>query len=178
MDDSYRVLCYFNADGGFVRADTIRDSYTPINGRLGVVINTQGDLLVDFISQNDLQFTPGFSLEFTDHQHSHAVVALRHDPSILEPYPEDSTAVPQYDERLSGIRLYPNPATDRVVIESPEGLPVGMVAVTNESGQLLFLQPATSCRTEISVRDLPSGLYVAHVSTSVGSTAIKFVVRN
>jgi hypothetical protein len=178
MDDSYRVLCYFNADGGFVRADTIRDSYTPINGRLGVVINTQGDLLVDFISQNDLQFTPGFSLEFTDHQHSHAVIAYRSDPSILEPYPEDSTAVPQYDERLSEIRLYPNPATDHVVIESPEGLPVGMVAVTNESGQLLFLQPATSCRTEISVRDLPSGLYVAHVSTSVGSTAIKFVVRN
>ena len=178
MDDSYRVLCYFNADGGFVRADTIRDSYTPINGRLGVVINTQGDLLVDFISQNDLQFTPGFSLEFTDHQHSHAVIAYRSDPSILEPYPVDSTAVPQYDERLSEIRLYPNPATDRVVIESPEGLPVGMVAVTNESGQLLFLQPATSCRTELSVRNLPAGLYVAHVSTSVGSTAIKFVVRN
>ena len=76
----------------------------------------------------------------------------------------------------TAITVYP--ATDRVVIESPESLPVSMVAVTNESGQLLFLQPATSCRTEISVRDLPAGLYVAHVSTSVGSTAIKFVVRN
>ena len=48
---------------------------------------------------------------------------------------------------------------------------------TKTARRTLF-DPATSCRTEISVRDLPSGLYVAHVSTSVGSTAIKFVVRN
>ncbi len=142
-----------------------------------VVINETGHILNSFITTQDLSFGHDLTLNFDDHQHSHAVIAYRSDPSILEPYPEDSTAVPRYDERLSEIRLYPNPATDRVVIESPERLPVSMVAVTNESGQLLFLQPATSCRTELSVRNLPAGLYVAHVSTSVGSTAIKFVVK-
>ena len=158
-------------------ADTITHEYNTFNANQNVTTDNKGHLLCDFVNNQNLTFGHDFTLNFTDYN-SHAVIAYRSDPSILEPYPEDSTAVPQYDERLSEIRLYPNPATDRVVIESPEGLPVGMVAVTNESGQLLFLQPATSCRTEISVRDLPSGLYVAHVSTSVGSTAIKFVVRN
>ena len=171
------LLCYFNTNGHFVKADTMF-SNDESQQSLKTIVNEKGTILCDFICKQNINFGHDLTLNFDDHQYSHAVIAYRSDPSILEPYPEDSTAVPQYDERLSEIRLYPNPATDRVVIESPEGLPVGMVAVTNESGQLLFLQPATSCRTELSVRHLPAGLYVAHVSTSVGSTAIKFVVRN
>ena len=171
------LLCYFNTNGHFVKADTMF-SNDESQQSLKTIVNEKGTILCDFICKQNINFGHDLTLNFDDHQYSHAVIAYRSDPSILEPYPEDSTAVPQYDERLSEIRLYPNPATDRVVIESPEGLPVGMVAVTNESGQLLFLQPAASCRTELSVRNLPAGLYVAHVSTSVGSTAIKFVVRN
>ena len=171
------LLCYFNTNGHFVKADTMF-SNDESQQSLKTIVNEKGTILCDFICKQNINFGHDLTLNFDDHQYSHAVIAYRSDPSILEPYPEDSTAVPQYDERLSEIRLYPNPATDRVIIESPEGLPVGMVAVTNESGQLLFLQPAASCRTELSVRNLPAGLYVAHVSTSVGSTAIKFVVRN
>ena len=177
MDDCYRVLCYFNADGGFVRADTIRDSYTPMKRRLGVVINTQGDLLVDFISQNDLLFAPDFSLEFTDHQHSHAVIALRYDPSILEPYPIDSTGVAQYDERLERVRLYPNPATDHITIESLEDVPINVVSVTNLTGQLLFVQPVGNVRTEVNVRNLAPGTYIAHINTRAGNANRKFVVK-
>ena len=171
------MLAYFNTDGQFVSADTIYHTSDSRVRPLKTIVNNHGGILCDRIATQDLTFGHDISLNFTDHGNSHAVFAYKYDPSILEPYPVDSTAVPQYDERLSEIRLYPNPATDRVVIESPEGLPVGMVAVTNESGQLLFLQPATSCRTELSVRNLPAGMYVAHVSTSVGSTAIKFVVK-
>jgi hypothetical protein len=177
LTNNYLLLCYFNTNGAFVKSDTISHLQNKFSSRHGIIHDSQGHILCDMTTSEDLTFGQDLTLNFDDHQHSHAVIALRHDPSILEPYPEDSTAVPQYDERLSEIRLYPNPATDRVVIESPEGLPVGMVAVTNESGQLLFLQPATSCRTELSVRNLPAGLYVAHVSTSVGSIAIKFVVK-
>ena len=176
--NSYYLLNYFNINGTFDYADTIWYMSKNHSAKQGVAVNDDGNILCNIVTNQDLTFGHDLTLNFDDHQHSHAVIAYRSDPSILEPYPVDSTAVPQYDERLSEIRLYPNPATDCVVIESPEGLPVSMVAVTNESGQLLFLQPATSCRTEISVRNLPAGLYVAHVSTSVGSTAIKFVVRN
>ena len=171
------LLNYFNTNGQFIKSDTIF-GYDDNRNAYKTIVSESGNIVCDFRCKQNINFGHDLTLNFDDHQHSHAVIAYRSDPSILEPYPEDSTAVPQYDERLSEIRLYPNPATDRVVIESPEGLPVGMVAVTNESGQLLFLQPATSCRTELSVRHLPAGLYVAHVSTSVGSTAIKFVVRN
>ncbi len=149
------LLCYFNTNGHFVKADTMF-SNDESQQSLKTIVNEKGTILCDFICKQNINFGHDLTLNFDDHQYSHAVIAYRSDPSILEPYPEDSTAVPQYDERLSEIRLYPNPATDRVVIESPEGLPVGMVAVTNESGQLLFLQPAASCRTELSVRNCTS----------------------
>ena len=125
-----------------------------------------------------MNFGQNITLNFDDHQHSHAVIAYRYDPSILEPYPVDSTAAAQYDERLDRVRLYPNPAADHITIESSEDLLINAVAVTNLAGQLLFIQPVGNARTEVNVRNLPAGLYVAHVSTSVGSTAIKFVVRN
>jgi hypothetical protein len=109
-------------------------------------------------------------------QHSHAVIAYRSDPSILEPYPIDSTGVAQYDERLDLVLLYPNPAADRITIESPEDLPINAVAVTNLAGQLLFIQPVGNIRTEVNVRTLAPGTYIAHVETKAGMVDRKFVV--
>ena len=109
-------------------------------------------------------------------QHSHAVIAYRSDPSILEPYPIDSTVVAQYDERLDRVRLYPNPAADHITIESPEDLPINAVAVTNLAGQLLFIQPVGNVRTEVSVHNLAPGTYIAHINTRAGNTDRKFVV--
>ena len=102
--------------------------------------------------------------------------AYKYDPSILEPYPIDSTGVAQYDERLDRVLLYPNPAADHITIESPEDLPINAVAVTNLAGQLLFIQPVGNTRTEINVRNLAPGTYIAHVETKAGVVDRKFVV--
>ena len=175
---NYRLLCQFDIFGNFWKADTVYHSYDIISGESSTIINDRGNILCSFACGQDPIFGHDLTLNFDDHQHSHAVIAYRSDPSILEPYPEDSTAVAQYDERLDRVRLYPNPAADHITIESSEDLLINAVAVTNLAGQLLFIQPVGNARTEVNVRTLPAGLYVAHVSTSVGSTAIKFVVRN
>ena len=83
----------------------------------------------------------------------------------------------QYDERLNRVRLYPNPASDHITIESPEDLPINAVAVTNLAGQLLFIQPVGNTRTEVSVRNLAPGTYIAHVETKAGMVDRKFVVK-
>ena len=128
-------------------------------------------------TSEDLTFGHDLSLNFDDHQHSHAVIAICYDPSILEPYPEDSTAVAQYNERLDRVRLYPNPAADHISIESPADLPINVVAVTNLAGQLLFIQPVGNVRTEVSVHNLAPGTYIAHINTRAGNTDRKFVVK-
>ena len=132
--------------------------------------------MCDFRCQQDINFGNDLTLNFTEHGNSHAVIAYRSDPSILEPYPEDSTAVAQYDERLDRVRLYPNPATDHITIESPEDLPINAVAVTNLAGQLLFIQPVGNTRTEVNIRTLAPGTYIAHINPSSGNTDRKFMV--
>ena len=141
------------------------------------IANNHGGILCDRIASQDLSFGHDLTLNFTEHGNSHAVFAYKYDPSILEPYPVDSTAVAQYDERLDRVRLYPNPAADHITIESPEDLPINAVAVTNLAGQLLFIQPVGNIRTEVNVRNLASGTYIAHINTSTGNTERKFVVK-
>ena len=49
-------------------------------------------------------------------------------------------------------------------------------AVTNLAGQLLFIQPVGNTRTEVNVRNLAPGTYIAHINTRAGNTDRKFVV--
>ena len=171
-----RLLCYFNTDGEFEKADTVSHLHNKFSSRHTLEIDDEGHILFDMTTSEDLTFGHDLSLNFDDHQHSHAVIALRYDPSILEPYPIDSTGVAQYDERLDRVRLYPNPAADRITIESPEDLPVNAVAVTNLAGQLFFIQPVGNVSTEVNVRNLAPGTYIAHINTRAGNTDRKFVV--
>ena len=82
----------------------------------------------------------------------------------------------KYDERLDRIRLYPNPATDRITIESAEDLPIDGVAITNLAGQFLGVRIVDATHADINVRDLPAGTYIAHINTRAGNTERKFVV--
>jgi hypothetical protein len=170
------MLAYFNTDGQFISADTIYHAADPSVRPLKTIVNNNGGILCDRIATQDLSFGHDLTLNFTEHGNSHAVFAYKYDPSILEPYPVDSTAVAQYDERLDRVRLYPNPAADHITIESPEDLPINAVAVTNLAGQLLFIQPVGNVRTEVSVRNLAPGTYIAHINTRAGNTERKFVV--
>ena len=127
-------------------------------------------------SQN-LTFGHDLTLDLLGDTHSHAIIALKYDPSILEPYPEEPVEVKKYDERLDRIRLYPNPAADHITIESPEDVPINAVAVTNLAGQFLGVRIVDATHADINVRDLPAGTYIAHINTRMGNTERKFVVK-
>ena len=173
---NYTLLCYFNTDGEFIKADTITYSYDNFTRLGSTIVSNDGYILCDMMNSQNLTFGHDLTLDLLGDTHSHAIIALKYDPSILEPYPEEPVEVKKYDERLDRIRLYPNPATDRITIESAEDLPIDGVAITNLEGQFLGVQLFYSTTVYLNISYLPAGTYIAHINTRMGNTDRKFVV--
>ena len=76
---------------------------------------------------------------------------------------------------LSGIRNFPNPATDRIQVTHPEGLSLDL-SLFNSMGQRV-LQKENA--TELVVGNLPAGIYWLHVEDPAtrASTVQKVVVQ-
>ena len=136
-----------------------------------LLANNQGYLLYSLNTTASVSFPNGISANCPSEQSS-AVFTLYHNPEFATPY----VGIPEYDGPEPEVRLWPNPATDHITIESPEDLPINAVAVTNLAGQLLFIQPVGNTRTEVNVRTLAPGTYIAHINTRAGSVERKFVV--
>ncbi|MBO7646483.1 MAG: T9SS type A sorting domain-containing protein [Bacteroidales bacterium] len=167
------LLTVFNVDGTFDKADTIYQSYNTVILGQRVLIKDDGHLLCDFASNQDLSFGHDLSLTFDNHLYSHAVVAYRYDPSILTPYPEDSTGVAQHAES-SPVRLYPNPTCGMLHVES-EGTPIDRVYVLDLAGKELLRRDVHGNRGEIDVSSLPSGMYVLRTVCGGETHVGKFV---
>jgi hypothetical protein len=103
---------------------------------------------------------------------SGAVFALYHNPEFATPY----VGIPEYDGPEPEVRLWPNPATDKITIASEEEFPVKSVAITDMQGQLLAILPVNDVRCTLNVRTLAPGTYIAHVETKAGVVDRKFVV--
>ena len=80
------------------------------------------------------------------------------------------------------IRLYPNPATDQVTVEFPEGLAVEAVELMNATGQVVFREvlPANGQQTtthhKLQTSNFPSGLYWLKVQSTGGISYAKKLV--
>ena len=171
------LLCYFNTNGEFEKADTIVHMYDNKQQIGKIIVDNEGYILCDMMNSQDLTFRHDMTLDLYNDNRSCAIIALKYDPSILEPYPEEPVEVKKYDERLDRIRLYPNPATDRITIESAEDLPIDGVAITNLEGQFLGVQLFYATTAHLNISHLPAGTYIAHINTASGNTERKFVVR-
>jgi len=75
----------------------------------------------------------------------------------------------------TGIRVYPNPATDKVIVE---GSNISSVSVYNAMGQLVKV-PATigASGRSISLGGLAKGMYTLHIETSNGQTVQKIILQ-
>ena len=104
-------------------------------------------------------------------ERSSAVVALKHDPELLVPY----VKVPEYQGSKPEVRLWPNPATDKITIESEADFPIKSIAITDLQGRLLTVLPGNDVRHTLNIHKLPVGTYIAHIETKAGITDVKFV---
>ena len=70
------------------------------------------------------------------------------------------------------VSIYPNPATNTITIENPEG---AVIEITNIQGQVVKTLASTSSKTNIDVSTFPSGVYFVKVKTEIGIEVKKFI---
>ena len=136
-----------------------------------LLIDDNGNLLLCFSTTSSGSLGNGVSFGSPTGSSS-AVFALYHNPEFATPY----VGIPEYDGPEPEVRLWPNPATDKITIESEEDFPVKSVAIADMQGQLLAILPVNDVRCTLNVHNLAPGTYIAHVETKAGVVDRKFVV--
>ncbi len=74
------------------------------------------------------------------------------------------------------VNIYPNPANSRINIELPTSNNAGQAQLFNLMGQVVATEPITGRITELSIGNLPVGIYVAVIEVN-GATVIKRIVK-
>ena len=138
---------------------------------LGVYANENGNIIISLLATSPVTFGNNLHVNCPSGQSS-AVFALYHDPEFATPY----VGIPEHDGPKPEVRLWPNPATERITIESEEEFPIVSVAVADMQGTILTLLPVNDVRCTLNVHNLAPGTYLAHVQTKAGISDVKFVV--
>lgn len=128
-------------------------------------------MLVNFRATTSVHFSNSISVNCPSGSSS-AVFALYHNPEFATPY----VGIPEHDGPKPEVRLWPNPATVKITIESEEEFPIVSVAVADMQGTILTLLPVNDVRCTLNVHNLAPGTYLAHVQTKAGISDVKFVV--
>ena len=88
---------------------------------------------------------------------------------------EGTTGIDQYS-KLEGVRSFPNPAKDHVILSSDSEQIITVVLFDIQGREVLALQP-NNHRVSIDLAALPSGLYVAKVATTRQVGTMKLVIE-
>jgi len=75
----------------------------------------------------------------------------------------------------AGIKVYPNPATENVIIELPAG--DKMITVTNAAGVRVLQVETNELSQQLNMGNLPAGVYVLNI-TNNGKQAVGKLVKN
>lgn len=71
----------------------------------------------------------------------------------------------------TGVKIYPNPASDRIVVENLNG---GDLTVLDLNGQIMIKQIIPNNKTTIDVSQLPGGIYILKTINNSGTNTTKF----
>lgn len=100
---------------------------------------------------------------------------LRLQPRMLDDFIESTTDVSTPERDL--LRVYPNPANDRVYIENSDGA-IDQVQVYNIQGQRVLDHPGdASGRVQLNLSSLSPGIYVMQVSSGQTVSSLKLQIQ-
>ena len=77
------------------------------------------------------------------------------------------------DAGINVLKLYPNPATDQIILKNGNDKMLGTVSVYDVSGKMVYQKLIRNSQTVIDVKNFSSGVY--YLRSVQSSTAIKFV---
>lgn len=158
-------------DGTYINDIDISSVNSTDLQRSAILLDSKGHLLFNTVTKSPGTFGDGVSF-YGSSGRSNAVFSLYYDPSFAEPY----VGITEYDGPKPEVRLWPNPAIERITIESEEEFPIVSVAVADMQGTLLTILPVNDVRCTLNVHNLALGTYIAHVQTKAGISDVKFVV--
>ncbi len=167
-------LTTWRKDGTFIKNDTISSLSKITNDSYGILKkdDTHLAVLLQATEPNSL----GDIYLNCPSGHSSAIVAYYYDPSLAEPLPEDTTGIAEHSVKVN-VRLWPNPATDKITIESEDTFPIKSVCIADMQGTIVGILPVDDTRCTLNVSNLSAGTYIAHVETKAGISDCKFVVK-
>ncbi len=71
--------------------------------------------------------------------------------------------------------MYPNPVSDKLIVEATET--IDHLEIYNLLGALVYSGTDCTTRVEISVSDLPNGMYFVRLKTNNNTETLKFVKK-
>ena len=66
--------------------------------------------------------------------------------------------------QVSRLPLYPNPATDKITVETSEASKESNLEIVNIEGQQFITRQITDTKTQLDISTLPSGVYFVRVT--------------
>lgn len=100
----------------------------------------------------------------------------------IENCPEQKTAIEELkmapETALDQIRLYPNPTTSRLTIET-SGAPMTEIAISSFEGKSISIQKLKESTQlyQIDISDLQNGIYFLAIKTTTGELIIKKIIK-
>ncbi|MBS1565554.1 MAG: PQQ-dependent sugar dehydrogenase, partial [Bacteroidetes bacterium] len=152
-----------NSDGSGVTGDTIR--YMSGNRVRDVAINPHGDTLYFAIDNSGSTSGPtgGFSGGSVNTVNPGYILRMVYLTTL--PVREDSPLMPADDR--THIRIYPNPATKWLYVESKRNTPKPLhLQIRNLQGNVVLEQSSHSDNMSVPIEGLPRGLYMVQLYNS------------
>jgi hypothetical protein len=81
----------------------------------------------------------------------------------------------EIEQRKEAIKVYPNPAKDKITIESQAPLYENYITVFSANGIVLLEQSLTGRETTINISRFPSGIYFVRFSNEKIVEVIRFI---
>ena len=66
----------------------------------------------------------------------------------------------------SNIKIYPNPASDHITIESSQDVTIGSIVIYNINGQMVIEQPIKAGNIDLDTHNFATGIYIMKISSN------------
>jgi hypothetical protein len=87
----------------------------------------------------------------------------------------DSVMVGTRELIPAGLSVYPNPAGDRITVETAVLQDKSLLTFTNMFGQEILARQVTNCKTIIDIGNLPAGVYFIRIANDDALQPVRFV---
>ncbi len=162
-------ICQWTNNGEFI--DTI-DFNTYEDKYPSVLANDQGRLIFHSRVTGPAAFSNSVSANCPGGRSS-AVFALYYDPSFAEPY----VGIPDYEETLSNVRIWPNPTNNILSVES-DNVPIDYITIMDLGGRIIVKEKVGGSSVAVNTARLPAGTYLIETVCRGRVSVEKFVKTN